>query len=178
MPTTAKAITDFFDAVEDPDSLKPADDIARIEKALQEDLPLLETLDLKVELDKLHDTSAQMHKLENAFVKGFPGYAKSRKVSLDVALNALEGIVDEPVITRIRNNSDDTNGTAKKATNGRVTQDQLVAWMEDQTEAFTYADIEEANGCGRSSAERAVKAVRDRLEETTKGRSKAFIWNG
>ena len=28
MPTTAKAITAYFDAVENPDSLKPADDIA------------------------------------------------------------------------------------------------------------------------------------------------------
>ena len=177
MPTTAKAITDFFDAIENPDSLKPADDIARIEKALQEDLPLLETLDLKVELDKLNDTSAQMQKLENAFVRGFPGYAKSRGVSLPVALKALNGIVDKRIIDRIES-GEHVNGTAAKPTNGRVDQNQIIAWMSEQTEAFTYADIEESLGCAKSSAERAIKAAGDCIDAVVSGRSKLFTWQG
>lgn len=182
MPTAPKAITAYFAALEDTDSLKPTEDIARIEKALeQKDLPMLETLDLRLELDRLNDTSDAIRKLEDAFVKGFPSYARKAKVALPAALKALDGIVDKPVIDRI-SSGEHVNGTAAKPTNGRVDQNQIIAWMAEQTEPFMYTTIEESLGCGRSSAERAIKAAGDCVvaygQDPVSGRSKAFVWQG
>ncbi len=150
-PAPPEPIVRYFEYLEDPTSLLDVDAIASAEQTLAAgNLSKSEELRTRLHLLKLLDADDSV--LIDEFLAAAPGYFETCGVNPDDGKSVLLELgVPEMVVNRLQ--------IRRRARAGKVTVDDVTAWIRARRTGFTKPEAIDATGASQGTVNKAVKAA-------------------